>query len=139
MGRMLLVLLVLSSGCRTVVTTTTEIRPARYAVLEFTRPVSHDNIVRFAQAAVRAEKLKVQSVDPDKAIVMAGPIKMPASQGQPALEASITISAETNGANSRVRIYASSPVEQNEKGGTDARLMELAQRIEKQLDVLIGH
>ncbi|HUP89629.1 MAG TPA: GGDEF domain-containing protein [Longimicrobiales bacterium] len=136
---MMLAVLMMLSACKTVVTTTTEIRPARYAVLEFTRPVSHDNIVKFAQQAVRAENLKVQSVDADKAIVMAGPLKMAATGGQPALEALITISAETSGANTRVRIYASSPVEQNQIGGTDARLMDLAQRIEKRLDVLIGH
>ena len=135
----LLWLVLLLAGCRTVVTTTTEIRPTRYAVLEFTRPVSHDSIVAYAERAVKAEGLRIQNADPDAGVLTAGPVKIPAAAGQPALEAVVTISSDTRGAETRVRIFASSPVEQDEKGGTDARLMELAQRVERRLDALIGH
>ena len=126
-------------GCKTVVTTTTEIRPSRYAVLEFTRPVSHDSIMAFAQRAVIAENLKVQQVDEDGGTVMAGPVKYGEKDGLPALDATVTISAQTTGVETRVRLFASSPVAPETVGGTDARLMALIQRIEQQLDRMIGH
>ena len=126
------------TACKTVVTTTTDIRPARYAVLEFERPLSHDNAVAYAQQALKAEKIKIESVDEEKATVIGGPQKIAATGGQPALEATITITATTTGANSRVRIYATSVIEKDAMGGVDARLMELAQRIEKRMDLLIG-
>ena len=85
------------------------------------------------------EGLRIQNADPDAGVLTAGPVKIPAAAGQPALEAVVTISSDTRGAETRVRIFASSPVEQDEKGGTDARLMELAQRVERRLDALIGH
>jgi hypothetical protein len=127
------------AGCRTVVTTTSEILPSRYAVLEFTRPVSHDSIVAFAKRALTAENLKVQSVDAAAGVVKAGPVKLAATSALPEVEADVTVSAATKGATTTVRIYASGPVKQTEKGGVDARLVELAQRIENRLDAMIGH
>ena len=137
--RIVLLMALLLSGCKTVVTTTTEIRPSRYAVLEFTRPVSHDSIMAYAQRAVAAENIKVQQIDSDGGTVMAGPVKFPSADGQPALDATVTISAQTTGATTRVRLFASSPIEPEKVGGVDARLMTLIQRIEQQLDKMIGH
>ena len=137
--RIVLLLAFLLSSCKTVVTTTTEIRPSRYAVLEFTRPVSHDSIMAYAQRAVVAENIRVQQIDSDGGTVMAGPVKFPAADGQPALDATVTISAQTTGATTRVRLFASSPLDPEMVGGTDARLMTLIQRIEQQLDKMIGH
>lgn len=136
---MAVVLMAALTGCRTVVTTTTEVRPSRYAVLEFTRPVSHDSIIAYARRAVTAENLKVQSVDAAAGVVRAGPVKLAATADLPELEADVTVSAATQGATTTVRIFASGPVKQTEKGGTDARLMQLAQRIENRLDAMIGH
>lgn len=127
------------AGCKTVVTTTTEIRPSRYAALEFTRPVSHDRIVQYAQQALRAENIKIQSVDSDAGTVSGGPVKFAGTADAPELDATVTITTNTTGANTTVRIYTSSAIKQNEVGGQDPRLMELAQRIEKRLDTLIGH
>lgn len=137
--RPLLLCALLLTACRTVVTTTTEVRPSRYAVLEFTRPVSHDSIMAFAKRAVTAESIKIQQVDEDGGTLMAGPVNIAAVDGQPALAATVTISAQTSGATTRVRLFASSVVEPEVLGGTDARLMSLIQRIEQQLDRMIGH
>jgi len=137
--RIVLVAALLLASCKTVTTTTTEIRPSRYAVLEFTRPVSHDSIMAYATRAVTAENIKVQQVDQDGGTLMAGPVSFPAQDGQPALAATVTISTQTSGATTRVRIFASSAVEPETMGGTDSRLMSLVQRIEQQLDRMIGH
>jgi hypothetical protein len=137
--RVVLIAAMLMASCKTVTTTTTEIRPSRYAVLEFTRPVSHDSIMAYAARAVSAESIKIQQIDDDGGTLMAGPVKFPAQNGQPGLAATVTISTQTSGATTRIRIFASSAVEPETMGGTDARLMSLVQRIEKQLDRMIGH
>ena len=137
--RVLLVGALLLAACKTVVTTTTEIRPSRYAVLEFTRPVSHDSIMAYAARAVTAEKIRIQQVDEDGGTLMAGPVNYPAQDGRPGRAATVTISTQTTGATTRVRIFASSSVDPEIVGGTDARLMALIQRIEQQLDRMIGH
>jgi hypothetical protein len=134
----LLVSVLAMAGCKTVTTTTTEIRPARYAVLEFTRPVSRDSIAAYAERAVRDEKLPVLSIDRTTGEVNAGPVKYAATAELPALNATVAITSTTQGGTSTVRIHASSTLEQNQVGGVDSRLMELVQRIERRLDVMIG-
>lgn len=131
-------LLLLLAGCRTVTTTTTEIRPTRFAVLEFSRPVSHDRFVAYARQALTEQNLKIQSVDDEAGVLTAGPVKYAATNELPPLDATVTISAQTQGAESKVRIYASSVLEPGEKGGVDPRLMELAQKIQWRLNQLIG-
>lgn len=137
MPRYLLVAVLVLSACRTVVTTTTEIRPSRYAVLEFTRLVSPDSVVAYAKRAVTAENLKVRSVDQAAATVTAGPRLFARTDSLPALEAQVTISAEASGPETRVRIVVSSPVEAGQRGGVDARLMQMAQQIEQRLEAAI--
>lgn len=138
MKRTFIVLIALMAACKTVTTTTTEIRPTRFAVLEFSRPVSHDSIVAYAQRTLKEQNVKIQSVDKDGGVVTAGPVKYPARGDLPALDATVTISAHTQGAESRVRIYASSVLEANQKGGIDVRLMELAQKIQSRINQMIG-
>ena|SRR5687767_1385856 len=132
-------LLFMLAGCKTVVTTTTEIRPSRYAGIEFTRQVSHDAIMKYAEQAVKAENLIVQQIDQDGGTLTAGPARYPATADQPALDATLTISTQTTGNETRVRIFASSTLEQNQIGGKDARLASLVQRVNERLDALIGH
>jgi hypothetical protein len=136
--RTCVVLLIALAGCKTVVTTTTEIRPSRYAAIEFTRQVSHDAVMRYAAQAVKAENLNVQHIDQDGGTLTAGPAKYPAAGDEPALDATVTISTETTGNETRIRIFASSALEQNQVGGKDARLASLVQRVNQRLDTLIG-
>lgn len=131
--------LVLLGACKTVVTTTSEIYPSRYAVIEFTRQVSHNAIMDYAARAVREENLKVQKVDDAAGTVTAGPVKFAADGDQPALDATVTISTESTGNETRVRILASSILEQNQVGGRDARLAALVQRVNQRLEALIGN
>ena len=131
-------LLLVVAGCKTVVTTTTEIRPSRYAAIEVTRQVSHDAIMKYAAQAVTAENLSVQQVDQDGGTLTAGPARYPATDDQPALDATLTISTQTTGNETRIRIFASSAIEQNQIGGKDARLASLVQRVNQRLDTLIG-
>ena len=133
-----LVLLLVMAGCKTVVTTTTEIRPSRYAGIEFTRQVSHDAIMKYAVQAVKAENLVVQQVDQDGGTLTAGPATYPATAEEPALAATLTISTQTTGNETRIRIFASSALEQDQIGGKDARLAALVQRVNQRLDTLIG-
>jgi hypothetical protein len=136
--RVCLVLVTMLAACKTVVTTTTEIRPSRYAGIEFTRQVSHDAIMKYAVQAVKAENLDVQQVDENSGTITAGPANYPASAGEPALNATVTISAQTTGNETRIRIFASSTLEQNQTGGKDARLASLVQRLNQGLDTLIA-
>lgn len=131
--------LVLLAACKTVVTTTTEVRPSRYAGIEFTREVSHDAIMDYAARAVQQERLNVQQIDEDGGTLSAGPVKFAAEGDQPALDATVTISTKTTGNETRIRIFASSVIEQDEIGGQDARLASLVQRVNQRLDALIGN
>jgi hypothetical protein len=131
-------LLVMLAGCKTVVTTTTEIRPSRYAAIEFTRQVSHDAVMKYAAQAVEAENLNVQQIDQDGGTLTAGPAKYPATADGPALDATLMISTETTGNETRIRIFASSAIEQDQVGGKDARLASLVQRVNQRMDTLIG-
>lgn len=134
-----LLLLLFLAACKTVVTTTTEIRPSRYAAVEFTRQVSHDRIMTLAREAVVAEKLKLLQVDHAGGVVTAGPATFAAEAGQPALAATVTVSTQTTGNETRVRIFASSTIEPDEIGGRDPRLSELTARISARLNQLIGN
>lgn len=127
------------TACTTVVETTTEIRPSRYAGVEFTREVSHDAIMDYAARALQQEHLQVQQIDEDGGTLTAGPAKFAAEGDQPALDATVTISAKTTGNETRIRIFASSMIEQDQTGGRDARLAALVQRVNQRLDTLIGN
>lgn len=131
--------LMILGACKTVVTTTSEIYPSRYAIIEFTRQVSHNAIMDYAARAVHEENLKVQKVDDAAGTVTAGPIKFAAEADQPALDATVTIATETTGNETRIRIVASSVLEKTQVGGPDARLASLVQRVNQRLDALIGN
>lgn len=127
------------TGCKTVVTTTTEVRPSRYAVVEFTRLLPIDSVLVYARRAAEAESLKIQRVDRSTGSVVAGPVQYAASNELPALDALVTIAALATGPETRVRITASSAVEANQTGGTDVRLAELVQRVQKRFELIAGH
>ena len=127
------------SACKTVVTTTTEIRPSRYAGVEFTRQVSRDAIMNYAERAMREENVRVQKIDEAAATVTGGPVKFAAAADEPSMEATITISTETRHNETRIRVFASSLLEEDQIGGKDARLALLVQRVSERIDSLIGH
>lgn len=131
--------LILLAGCKTVVTTTTEVRPSRYAAVEIMRRVSRDSVMDYAARAVQQESLKVQKVDRVAGTLSAGPARFAAAADQPALEATLTISAQQLGDDTRIQILASSVLAENEIGGQDARLVSLVQRVKQRLDALIAH
>ena len=133
------VALVMMAGCKTVVTTTTEIRPNRYAGIEFARIASRDSIMAYAARALEQEQMKVLRVDAAAGTVMSGPVMYAAEGNQPALEATVTITTQATGDAVRIRIFASSMLEQNQVGGEDPRLVSLVQRVNKRLDTFIGH
>jgi hypothetical protein len=130
--------LALVAGCKTVVTTTTEIHPSRYAAAEITRRISGDSALTYAAQAVQQENLKIRQIDRVQHTLSAGPARFAAAPDQPALDATITISAEPLGDEMRIRIFASSVIEQNEIGGQDARLVSLVQRLKQRLETLVA-
>lgn len=134
MRRGVLAFLLVTSACTRVVTTsTTEIRPSRYAVLDFEQQVPRDSMFNQLRRAVEAEGINVRDADRETGIITAGPVRIAASADQPALDAELSISTQAVGRNSRVRIFASAVLAAGQMGGKDARLMELAQRVERRL------
>ena len=140
MTRSLPVLLLLVAGCtQVVVDTTHEVRPSRYAMLEFTQQLaSHESAVAYAERAVIAENLKIQRGEERSGPVVAGPARFPAEGELPALEATIRITSVTSGSETRFRLFASAELEPNEVGGVDPRLMSLLERLAKRIDSMIA-
>lgn len=137
--KLLVVLLLLLGACTRVVTeTSSELRSSRYAALEFTRQVSRDSVIAFAQRVLAAENVKLQAVDRAAGTIKAGPAEFAATTDQPALHAELNINAQAAGMETRIRIYATSLVDRGRTGGPDARLMALVQRIQERLEVLIA-
>jgi len=133
-----LCLLLLLPGCRTVVTTTTEVRPSRYAVVEFTRAVARDSALAYAVAALKAENLKIQQLNREQGSVVAGPMAVPAENGLPALQALITVTTSTSGSEVTVRITSSATLEPDQTGGTDPRLRAIVERIRRRIEDRMG-
>ena len=126
------------SGCKTVVTSTTELRPSRYAVTEFARPLLPDSFMIQARRAVVAEGLTVQREDRSVPSVTTAAIKVPATGNEPALDAVVVLSLETRGAEHWIRVLASALLAQGQVGGQDARLAALVQRIRQRIETLTG-
>ena len=119
-------------GCTRVVDvrTTSEIRPMRYAIEEITAPIaSQDSAIAYAKRALAAENLKLMREERSTGTVEAGPVHFNAEGDQPALDATVTITANAQGAESKFRIYASAVMPAGTVGGVDARLTELVRRI----------
>ena len=124
------------TACKTVVTTTTEVRPSRYAAREFTRAIARDSLLKVARSAFDAENIEIQQVDRTAGMIEAGPVAFAATADQPALQATVKLSAQQRNGTTIVRIFATSILEPSQKGGQDARLVDLIQRIERRLDAL---
>ena len=140
MKRLVLAVSILVAGCtQVVVDTTHEVRPNRYAILEFTQQLaSHDSAIAYAQRAVLAEGLKLQRGGEKPAPVVSEPVHFAADGALPALDATIRITSVTSGSETRFRLFASAELKPNEVGGVDTRLMSLLERLAKRLDSLIA-
>jgi len=138
--RLLLLCTLLLAACRTVVVeSTNEVRPSRYAAIEFTKQLAHpDSAVAYAKRAMAAEQLKLQPGSTDGGVVMSRPVRFAAEGDQPALEATVSINTVTSGADTKFRIFASSVVEPNVIGGVDARLVALARRLAGRIEQMIA-
>ncbi|HEY0306000.1 MAG TPA: hypothetical protein VGC44_13600, partial [Longimicrobiales bacterium] len=120
------------AGCTRVVETrtTSEIRPMRYAILEVTRAVAaQDSAIAMAKRALAAENLKLLREERATGTVEGGPVRMAAEGDQPALDATVTITANAQGPATRFRIYASAVLAAGAVGGVDPRLTALVQRV----------
>lgn len=126
--------LLLLIGCKTVVTSTTEVRPSRYAVTEFTRALSPDSFMVQTKRAIVAVGLKVQREDKSTPSVTAGPLRIAATDSNPALDAVVVISLEARGPQTWIRILASAVLPEGQMGGQDARLAEVVQRIRRLIE-----
>ena len=140
MKRSLIAVSIVMAACtQVVVDTTHEVRPNRYAILEFTQQLaSHDSAIAYAQRAVLAEGLKLQRAGDKPAPVVTQPVHFAAEGELPALDATIRITSVTSGSETRFRIFASAELKPSEVGGVDARLMSLIDRLAKRLDSLIA-
>lgn len=129
----------LATACTQVVTSTTsEVRPTRYALVDLTQPLAlHDSAVAYAMRALSIEKIKVQPGEASKGVIIAGPVHFDAEGEQPALDATITVTATTQGSDSKFRIFATSVMPADAIGGVDPRLMALVQRLSRHIDAMI--
>jgi hypothetical protein len=129
-----------TAACTQVVTSTTsEIRPMRYALVEFTQQLAaHDSAVAYAKRALTAEKIAVQPGDVSGGVVVGGPLHFNAEGDHPVLDATITITAMTRGSETKYRIYAASVMPAGAIGGVDARLMSLVQRLSRHINSMVS-
>ena len=121
-----------STACTRVVETrtTSEIRPMRYAILEVTHQLaSADSAMAYAKRALAAENLKLMREDRATGTVEGGPVHFDAEGDQPALDATVTVTANTQGSATKFRVYASAVLPAGAVGGVDPRLMLLVQRV----------
>ena len=136
LGLVLIVGIGLTAGCTRVVDvrTTSEIRPMRYAIVEVTsQAVSQDSAIAHAKRALAAENLKLIREDRATGTVEGGPVHIAAEGDQPALDATVTITANVEGTAGKFRIYASAVMPAGAVGGVDARLTALVRRIAARL------
>ncbi len=127
-------------ACTRVVTTTTqEVRPMRYALLEVThRLATPDSALAYARRALAAEQIPLQPNDAATGGVTGGPVHFAADGELPGLNATVTITATTLAPETRFRVYASAVLAADQVGGVDPRLTALAQRISKRIESLIA-
>ncbi len=137
----LLALVLLTSSCMKVVetTTTSEIRPMRYAILEFTPQLAApDSALAYARRALAAENIKLIPGEASSAVVEGGPVHFDAAGELPALDANIAINAVTQGTATKFRVYASAVMPAGAVGGVDPRLMQLVERISRHIESMIA-
>jgi hypothetical protein len=135
----LLLMLVVAACTQVVTSTTTEVRPMRYALIEFTQQLaSHDSAVAYARRALLAERIAVQPGDASTGVVTGGPLRFSAEGDQPALDATINITAMTRGAATTYRIYAASVMPAGTIGGVDPRLLAVVQRLGKHINSMVS-
>ena len=131
--------LLVAACTQVVVESSNEVRPSRYALIEFTQQLAaHDSAVAYARRALQAEQLELQPVNSESGVVIGGPARFAAEAELPALEATVTISTITRGTETKFRIYASATLQPNEVGGIDPRLMSLAQRLAQRIESMIA-
>jgi hypothetical protein len=124
----------LTTACTRVVETrtTTEIRPMRYALLEFTSQlVRQDSAMVVAKRAFARENIKLLREVQATGTIEGGPIHFMAEGDQPALDATVTITSSMDGSASRFRIYASAVLPAGAVGGIDPRLTAFVERVAK--------
>ena len=138
--RLVVMLALVWTACTQVVTSTTsEVRPMRYALIEFTQQLAAaDSAVTYAKRALAAEQIKLQPGDVSGGVVVGGPLHFNAEGDHPALDATITITAMTRGAETKYRIYAASVMPAGAIGGVDARLMALVQKMARNINSMIA-
>lgn len=132
--------LLIFSACTTVVMeSSTEVRPSRYAVLEFTQQLAtHDSAIAYAKRALAAEQIKLHPAETQSAAVTGGPVHFAAETGLPALEATVIINTTTSGTETKFRILTTAVLNAGEVGGVDARLMALSQRLARRIESMIN-
>jgi hypothetical protein len=137
--RFLLLTAVLAASCvRTVSTTTTsEVRPLRYALTDVATELSNaDSALAIAQQALVAENIK-QLPAAEARSVRGGPIHFAAEGELPVLDAELTISLLPDRQPVRYRVYASAVMPAGAIGGVDPRLTALTKRIAQRIQTLL--
>ncbi len=136
-----MLLLLFAAACTRVVETrtTSEIRPMRYAILEFTQQLgAPDSAFAYAKRALAAENIKLVREDRATGTVEGGPVHFNAEGDQPGLEATVSITTSTQGSASRFRVYASAVLPAGAVGGVDARLSALVQKLSSHIESMIA-
>jgi hypothetical protein len=119
--------------------TTSEVRPMRYAILEFTQNLAaQDSAFAYARRTLAAENIKLMREDRATGTVEGGPIHFAADGDQPALDATVTITTNTQGTASKFRVYSSAVMPAGAIGGVDARLSALVQKLAKRIESMIA-
>jgi hypothetical protein len=135
---LMIVALALASCTQVVTSTSTEVRPMRYALVEVTHPLaSADSAIVYAQRALAAEKIPLAPGEVKSGVVASKPVHFAAEGDQPALDATVNITAVTRGTETRYRIYAAAVMPAEAIGGVDARLNALVQRLSHHLEAII--
>ena len=140
MTKIVLVGCLLFAACTTVVMeSSSEVRPSRYAIIEFTQQLAaQDSAVAYAKRALAAEQISLVRAETQGPIVTGGPVAFAADSTLPKLDARVTISATTTGTATKFRIYATSVLNAGEVGGVDARLLALTQRLARRIESMIN-
>lgn len=102
----------------------------RYAIVEFTQQHGPaDSAIAHAKRALAAENLKLIREDRATGTVEGGPAHFAAEGDQPALAATVAVTAKTEGTATKFRVYASAVLPVGAVGGVDPRLSALVQRV----------
>lgn len=135
---LLLTALLAVSCMRTVSTTTTsEVRPLRYALTDVATELTNaDSALAIARQALTAEDIKLLPASEEQT-VRGGPIHFAADGELPVLDAELTISLLPDRSPLRYRVYASAVMPAGAIGGVDPRLMALTKRVAQRIQNLI--